>query len=220
MPSFVLTKSKRTTRHCKICFKEIKDYSLFNFFNNDNELCENCFHEFKAKFINFKIGTIEGLSIYNYDDFIRKLLYTFKGCYDIELKNVFLCRYLPYLKMKYRGYVVVPAPSSKIDDEKRGFNHVKEIYKSLGLPILDILEKNTVDKQSSKSKKKRLNIEKIIEGKNIEILNGKKVLIVDDIYTTGATIFKCIEIVKEARPKVIKVLVVAKTIDMIKRRKT
>ena len=114
----------------------------------------------------------------------------------------------------------MPAPSSKIDDEKRGFNHVKEIYKSLGLPILDILEKNTVDKQSSKSKKKRLNIEKIIEGENIEILNGKKVLIVDDIYTTGATIFKCIEIVKEARPKVIKVLVVAKTIDMIKRRKT
>ena len=162
---------------------------------------------------------MEGLSIYHYDDHIRKLLFTFKGCYDIELKNVFLCRYLPYLKMKYRGYVVVPAPSSKIDDEKRGFNHVKEIYKSLGLPMFDVLEKNKVDKQSSKSKKKRLNIEKVIEGKNIEIINGKKVLVVDDIYTTGATMFKCIEVVKEAHPKDIKVLVVAKTIDIDKRRK-
>ena len=212
-------KSKRTTRHCKICFNEIKDYSLFNFFNEKSELCEKCFDEFKARFKKFKIGTVDALSIYDYDDHIKKLLYTFKGCYDIELKDVFLCRYIPYLKTKYRGYVVVPAPSSKIDDEKRGFNHVVEIYKSLGLPILNVLEKNTVDKQSSKSKKKRLNIERIIEGKNIEILNGKKVLIVDDIYTTGATMFKCIEIVKEAHPKDIKVLVVAKTIDLDKRRK-
>ena len=165
------------------------------------------------------IGKTSGVAIYKYDDNIKSLLYQLKGCYDIELKNVFLCRYIPYLKAKYRGYVVVPAPSSKIDDEKRGFNHVVEIYKSLGLPILNVLEKNAVDKQSSKSKKKRLNIEKIIEGKNIEILNGKKVLIVDDIYTIGATMFKCIEIVKEAHPKDIKVLVVAKTIDLDKRRK-
>ena len=119
----------------------------------------------------------------------------------------------------YKGYVIVPAPSSKIDDEKRGFNHVMEIYKSLGLPILPVLEKNSADKQSSKSKKKRLNIDKIIEGKNIEILYGKKVLVVDDIFTTGATMFKCVELVKEGRPKDIKALVVAKTIDLDKRKK-
>ena len=212
-------KSERTTRHCKICFKEIHNYSLFGFVNANSELCENCFNEFKAKFIKFKVGTVDALAIYNYDDHIKKLFYTFKGCYDIELKNVFLCRYLPYLKTMYKGYVIVPAPSSKIDDEKRGFNHVVEIYKSLGLPILPVIEKNSADKQSSKSKKKRLNIDKIIEGKNIEILYGKKVLVVDDIFTTGATMFKCVELVKEGHPKGIKVLVVAKTIDLDKRRK-
>ena len=116
------------------------------------------------------------------------------------------------------GYVIVPIPSSKVDDEKRGFNHVVEIFKSLGLPMYMVIEKNSREKQSSKNKKDRLNVESILVTKNIESLKGKKVLIVDDIYTTGATMFKTIELVKQGKPKKIKVLVIAKTIDINKRR--
>lgn len=160
---------------------------------------------------------IKALSIYDYDEMIKKLIYTFKGCYDYELKDIFLTRYLSYLKILYRGYVVVPTPSSKVDDEKRGFNHVKEIYKSLGLPMLDVLIKISKEKQSSKSKKNRLKVDKKIISKNIDLLKGKKVLIVDDIYTTGATMQRAINLVKEGNPKTIKVLVIAKTIDLDKR---
>ena len=117
----------------------------------------------------------------------------------------------------YKGCVVVCAPSSQIDDEKRGFNHVVEIFKMLNLPIIDVLRKTKREKQSEKSSKDRLNVEKIIEGFDLEKLNNKKVLIVDDIYTTGATMFKIIQIVQSAHPKDIKVLVVAKTIDLDKR---
>lgn len=112
---------------------------------------------------------------------------------------------------------MVPTPSSKVDDEKRGFNHVKEIYKSLGLPMLDVLIKISKEKQSSKSKKNRLKVDKKIISKNIDLLKGKKVLIVDDIYTTGATMQRAINLVKEGNPKTIKVLVIAKTIDLDKR---
>lgn len=160
---------------------------------------------------------IKALSIYDYDETIKKLIYTFKGCYDYELKDIFLARYLSYLKILYKGYVVVPTPSSKVDDEKRGFNHVKEIYKPLGLPMLDVLMKISKEKQSSKSKKNRLNVDKKIISKKIDLLKGKKVLIVDDIYTTGATMQRAINLVKEGNPKVIKVLVIAKTIDLDKR---
>ena len=202
------------TRYCKICFKEINDHSLYNSFNPKSIICENCFREFKAKFKSFRIGSIKCLSIYDYDETIKKLLYTFKGCYDYELKDVFLSRYLTYLKLLYRGYIVVPVPSNKIDDIKRGFNHVVEIYKSLGLPMVDALIKVKNEKQSSKSKKNRLNIDTVIVGQNLEKLYGKKVLIVDDVYTTGATMHKAISVIKEASPKQIKVLVIAKTIDL------
>ena len=127
---------------------------------------------------------------------------------------MFLSRYLTYLKLLYRGYIVVPVPSNKIDDTKRGFNHVVEIYKSLGLPMVDALIKVKNEKQSSKSKKNRLNIDTVIVGQNLEKLYGKKVLIVDDVYTTGATMHKAISVIKEASPKQIKVLVIAKTIDL------
>ena len=131
---------------------------------------------------------------------------------------MFLSRYLTYLKLLYRGYIVVPVPSNKIDDTKRGFNHVVEIYKSLGLPMVDALIKVKNEKQSSKSKKNRLNIDTVIVGQNLEKLYGKKVLIVDDVYTTGATMHKAISVIKEASPKQIKVLVIAKTIDLKERK--
>ena len=210
---------KNQINHCKICFKEINDCSFYSLTHKSNILCEDCFNTLKVKFINFKIGSIKALSIYEYDDTLKKLIYTFKGCYDYELKDVFLTRYVNYLKFKYQGYVIVPVPSSKIDDEKRGFNHVVEIYRSLGLPIYSLLRKISKEKQSSKSKKKRLNIENALISDNIEKLYGKKVLIVDDIYTTGATMFKAIELIKSGRPKIIKVLVIAKTIDLDKRQK-
>ena len=182
-------------------------------------LCEKCFSALNAKFKNFSIGTIKALAIYDYDQTIQKLIYQFKGCYDYELKDVFLSRYVSYLKTIFHGYVLVPAPSSKLDDEKRGFNHVKEMYKCLGLKMETVIEKISQEKQSSKTSKERLKINKILVGHNLEKINGKKVLIVDDIYTTGATVYTMIEIIKEAKPKDIKVLVIAKTIDLVDREK-
>ena len=209
--------SNQAIAHCRICFKEINDLSLYNVSHRKILLCKDCSHALKARFKKFEIGTVKALSIYEYDETIKKLIYTYKGCYDYELKDVFLYRYLNYLKIMYKGYVIVPAPSSKIDDLKRGFNHVVEIYKQLGFPIYQVIEKVNREKQSAKSKKNRLKIDKDLIAKNIDVLKGKKVLIVDDIYTTGATIFRCIELVQKSKPKKIKVLVIAKTIDLDKR---
>ncbi|MBO6280109.1 MAG: ComF family protein [Bacilli bacterium] len=173
----------------------------------------------KAKFIKFKIGSIEALSIYHYDESIRKLIYQFKGCYDVELKNIFLFRYVTFLKIKYSGYIVIPIPSSKVDDEKRGFNHVKEMFSILKMNMIDELEKISQEKQSSLTSKNRLNINDKLILKNKDSITSKKILIVDDIYTTGATMFKAIELIKKAKPKDIKVLTIAKTIDLDKRQK-
>ena len=208
-----------TIKHCKICFNEIKDYSLTNVLNPHNILCKNCLSLLKAKFIKFKIGSIEALSIYHYDESIRKLIYQFKGCYDVELKNIFLFRYVTFLKIKYSGYIVIPIPSSKVDDEKRGFNHVKEMFSILKMNMIDELEKISQEKQSSLTSKNRLNINDKLILKNKDSITSKKILIVDDIYTTGATMFKAIELIKKAKPKDIKVLTIAKTIDLDKRQK-
>ena len=196
---------------CKICFKDIRDYSLFNLTHNHNILCEDCFSKFKAKFIPFSITNIKGLAIYEYDQTIKELIYKFKGCYDYELKDVFLYRYINYLRICYRGYLIVPAPSYYIDDEKRGFNHVVEIFRPLKLEILPIIHKNKPHKQSDNSHKDRRDISSVLTiDKNIS-LKGKKILLVDDIMTTGSTLMSCIELIRTKCPKKIKILVIAKT---------
>ena len=201
------------TKRCKICFEEIKDYSLFYIVNKESQICEKCFAKFRPKFINFHIGNIDALSIYEYDENIRELLFKFKGCYDIELKDVFLGRYINYLKVKYQGYYVVPLPSYHLDDEKRGFNHIQEIYNRLNLPMLKILVKIKNEKQAKKNKKERMNSQNNFEITDTNIVKSKKILIVDDVYTTGSSMNAAINLVKQARPRKISVLVIAKNIE-------
>ena len=182
-------------------------------------MCEECFHKMEPKFVEFKIDDIHALAIYEYNEEIKKLIYTYKGCYDYELKDVFLDRYKNYLKLIYHGYVVVPVPSSKSDDTKRGFNHVDEIAKTLALPIHYVLEKIRNIKQSSLSFRDRLNSKSNLAIKNGKLIANKKVLIIDDVYTSGATVRHAIELVKSVGAKKLKVLVVSKTIDLQKRGK-
>ena len=144
---------------------------------------------------------------------MKSLIYQFKGCYDIALSEVFLNQFKRELSILYKGYIVVPVPSYHIEDLKREFNHVIEIFKSLGLPIQRLIEKTENIKQSSFKKNERSNIGKYLKMSNIELIDNKKVLLVDDIHTTGSTIDACLKLIKQGRPKDIKVLVVAKTND-------
>ena len=196
---------------CKICFKDIQDYSLFSIANRKNILCENCFGKMNAIFIGFNIGTVKGIAIYEYDETIKELIYKYKGCYDYELKDIFLYRYLTYLRVKYHGYIVVPAPSYYLDDEKRGFNHVIEIYKALGLKMEPVIHKIKSHKQSENNSKKRKNIKSILSIDEKCDMKGKKILLVDDIMTTGSTLLSCIELLRSKIPKKIEILVIAKT---------
>ena len=114
-----------------------------------------------------------------------------------------------YLKLKFYGYYIVYIPSSMEDDKKRGFNHVKEMFRSLNLKSIDCLRKKYKFKQSSLSKKER---EKIIDKLEVidgKLITGKKILIVDDVLTTGSSIKAAIKLITKYHPKLIKVLVLA-----------
>ena len=165
------------------------------------------------KFIKFNHGNIKCLAVYEYDNEMKSLIYQFKGCYDIALSEVFIDRFKRELYYLYKGYIVIPIPSYKSEDLKREFNHVVEMFSSLNLPIMRIIEKTENIKQSSLKKNERANISKYLKMSDIETVRNKKVLLVDDIHTTGSTIQACIDLIKQGEPKDIKVLVIAKTSD-------
>ena len=147
---------------------------------------------------------------------MQELLYQFKGCRDYELRTVFLEYYLSYLNCKFNGYEIVPAPSSKKSDEERGFNHVEEMFKNLKLKMNKCIHKTKQRKQADLTTKEREKIGEYLVIDDVD-LKHKKVLLVDDVYTTGSTIKSMIKLVKEKGAKKIKVLLMSKTIDLEKR---
>ena len=197
-------------KNCKICFKPIQNRTIFNMVNRDVCICESCFNMFTPQFITFYHGQYKCLAIFNYDEQIKTYLYQLKGCYDFELAEMFIFYWRRELRLKYFGYTIIPIPSYEREDQKREFNHVVEIFKCLKLPMLKILKKTENIKQANLKKKDRKNIAKYLELSNLETIRNKKILIVDDVYTTGSTIDAAIKLIKKGKPRDIKVLVLSK----------
>ena len=97
--------------------------------------------------------------------------------------------------------IIIPAPSSKTSGFKLRTEHMKDLCEELsrisGIPTKELLfKKKGVKHQNSLSAKERL---KNLKGK-IDYIGGSynKVLLVDDIYTTGATVDESSLMLKKA----------------------
>lgn len=172
---------------CLICNKVIEE-TFFNLLSKNKCLCFECENQFKIRNERFFIEGIECFILYYYDSFFRELLYKYKGCYDYVLKDCFLLYNASYIKKKYKGYSILLAPSSAISEKERGFNHLEEIFKSLEMPIIKCFKKSCEWKQSEKKLLQRANIQKVIKIDKSMLKGVKKVLIVDDVLTSGSTI--------------------------------
>ena len=201
----VLNLSMNQTFFCVNCFKESNKISLRNIFIDSPTICDKCFNQFSIHFYKFKVLGFSCLSIYDYDDVFKSRLYQLKGCYDIVLARSFLESFIDELNLIYRSFYLVFVPSSLQDDLARGFNHVKVIFSFLKLKQLDILYKKMNYKQSEQSADNRSNIKNIIEIKNVD-LSDKKILLVDDVITTGNTLKACINLLINKGAKSIKIL--------------
>lgn len=199
---------------CKICLENIPiDFmdSLIFLFHPRLRLCPKCLYKFHPIFQHFSFYGISALSIYPYDEFMQSLLYRYKEQRDIELKDVFLEFYAKELYFRYHGYELVCMPSSEEKEKQRGFSSLKEIFQVLHLPFLDLFQKEQDFKQSTSHRKERFsNRGSIVLKENLPSLTNKKLLFVDDVMTTGATLLRALELIKPYHPKRIKILVLSK----------
>ena len=209
--------SSQKTRICKVCFKNIENEPTFhNLLSKNISICHDCLLELAPAFNEFKFEGIKCLNIFFYNQKVQEILYQFKGCKDYELRTVFLEYYAHYLNIKFNGYIMVPAPSFEEADEERGFNHVEEMFSVLNLKMEKCIHKTKKVKQADLTSEERKNIKDVLVIDDIDFSN-KKVLIVDDVFTTGSTVKTMINLVSQKYPKKIKVLLMSKTIDLDRR---
>ena len=193
---------------CIVCKKQINHYSFFYQLSSTLCICTKCFSSFPLVHKRRVIDSVEVYSIYAYRPPINSLLMDLKMKSDIALSMVFLSPFKNYLELIYKDYIILPIPSTLSSDKKRGFNHVKEIAKTLNLKVKEVFYKSKDYKQTSQRFEKRKEIKNVIKLKGT-LDKTKKYLLLDDVITSGSTIKTCVDLLKKQGIKHVKVLVIS-----------
>lgn len=190
---------------CLFCDKEYHKESLNSLLIKRDKLCPACRKELKVKHRIVNLNEIKVETFFDYEGIFKSLLLQYKECYDEALSEVFLYSIEDYIRLKYYNYHIVYIPSSKAKLDKRGFHHLKLIFESLGLKEAQGLRQIKDISQENKTLKQREDMlnNYIYEGNYYE-----KILIVDDVLTTGSSIYGAYKAIRKKSKKV-KCLVLA-----------
>ena len=153
----------------------------------------------------------------NYQDLVlKKALWMLKyqGAKQLAKPLAELIRERIWKKLETENWLLVPVPLSKNKLRHRGYNQAEMIAGELsGNVRADILFKkfHTKSQVEVKNKEERLaNIIGSFEVRNPETIRGKKIILIDDVLTTGATMREAKKVLKQAGAKKVVGVVVAR----------
>src|SRR3989339_768561 len=181
----------------------------------ENEiLCPNCL----LKISRPDTPYLNGVHIAaNYQDMVlKKALWMLKyqGIKQLAKPLAELIRERIWKKLETENWLVVPVPLSKNKLRRRGYNQAELIARELpGNVRADVLFKkfHTKSQVEVKDKEERLaNIIGSFEVRNPEKIKGKKIILIDDVLTTGATMREAKKVFKQAGAKKVVGVVVAR----------
>lgn len=178
---------------CYFCKKEpIEKYHL----------CSSCLKKLDYMAKSFKLQDNLCYSIYFYNNFMKRLIGDYKFNRNTSLYKVFgqmLYEFLLDKNLIDFDYILA-SPSSKETIRFRGFDHIRlivdEANKTIKIPYLEDFEKVKNTKSQHKLNREE-RMENLLGAFRIDNnINGKSILLVDDLITTGNT---CLEIIKELK---------------------
>lgn len=195
---------------------------------NKNSLCKSCelslakyglncikdYRQDKVKYFDYLYCALK------YENIVRKKIISYKFGEKSYLYKTFAKIILKNKKL-YRFFnlydIIIPVPMHKSKKSVRGYNQTeliaKEITKLANIKcnIKCLVKIKNTHVQSTLNKTERIkNVKDVFYINNAEEIKGKKVVLLDDIYTTGSTINECSKMLKQAGAKEIFVLTIAK----------
>lgn len=208
---------------CMICFQDLTASANWgSFFTKVEEkrLCEDCFVKLdklsgtrcmlcsrrttEKICLDCKRWQKEGkadltfnYSIFAYNNFMKEVVAKWKYRGDYQIAEAFAADFRHAFKKKFsfiKNPIVIPIPLSEERIKERAFNQAKQLADFLPARTIELLARKHGDKQSKKSKEERMNTE------NPFLVKGpiqKPAIVVDDIYTTGRTMYHAAERLKQ-----------------------
>ena len=202
---------------CGFCEKIDKNYICNDCIKIVNTIAVNKQDTYNNKF--FK----KHLYIFQYEDIIREKLLKFKFENKSYLHRTFAEAILnnkENIKFIEQYDYLIPVPIHKKRKKHRGYNQSELIASTISEEVKNIKLKNNIIKkykniipQSSLNKEQRVkNIINVYKITNKNIIKNKKILLLDDIYTTGSTVNECGRILIEGGCKEVGIITISKNI--------
>lgn len=192
---------------CKDCFKELnfiqdgcikcgKPIIYHSLEKLDICGCSYCFN--KSFYFDKAISCIE------YSDISKSMILGFKyknKTYMAKYISNIMKEKLDLENIKFDYITFVPLHKKRM--RKRGFNQSEKIAKELGkmidIPILDCIyrKSNTNRLYNLNRKERKIELKNaFLVKENINYANGKNILLIDDIFTTGSTVNEISKLLK------------------------
>ncbi|MBB6177610.1 competence protein ComFC [Anoxybacillus tengchongensis] len=159
---------------------------------SDVPICADC-----IKWKQRKSALKQNYSVYIYDDWMKEVMNRFKFRGDYALVEAFRHDVCAVFNEHFSSDVfLVPIPLSPSRLAERGFNQAEAIASLLSLPMIFALRRIDDEKQSKKTRSERFVGRKFcLTGEDVA---EKRIVIVDDIYTTGATVHEAANVLYAA----------------------
>ena len=155
--------------------------------------CKKTVHKFERSF-----------AVWEYDTYMKASISRFK--FQGKIEYTFF--YVRHMVTLYRSIlqalqidIIIPVPIHKQRRRERGFNQAellaKELGKQLGLPVCTdylLRIKKTKPQKELNAKERKKNLQQAFscnKKRKKEAMAWKRILLVDDIYTTGSTLDEC-----------------------------
>jgi len=182
----------------------------------EGKTCRDCSHN------HYLNGLFAATSFQN--SIVKKAIHVFKyppliKSLAIPLTSLLITHLeLASVKHKLTDFIIVPVPLSKTKLRFRGFNQAEEIAdiltKSIHSQIQNVLirTRNTRSQVELSRIERKNNVDGIfaINPKMISIIKNKKILLIDDVFTTGATIDEAAKVLKQNGAKEVWAAVIAR----------
>lgn len=189
---------------CKYCKEYIEKIQI-----NKIKVYDNMFYSTHCWLFEYKDEIREKIIDYKFNG--KSYLYRTFAQLIVENKKIY-----EYIKS---FDLIIPVPIHKKRKKYRGYNQSELIAREISNKIKSITYKENIIKKinnvkpQSKTFTKNERIENIKDAYKIicnEDLSDKKVLIFDDVYTTGSTVNECAKLINALNCKEIGVLTIAK----------
>lgn len=192
---------------CPICLRRTLDFKT----------CRNCKNKTNLS------GLLWALPYQNF--LVKKLIHQFKyEPFIKELKQPLSYIIISHLLLteffssnRAQEFILIPIPLSKKRLRWRGFDQAEELSKEISnyfkMPILNnvlIRERETLPQVDLEGKDRKENIKGAFFCQKPDLIRGRKIFLIDDVYTTGTTMEEAAKILKEAGAKEVWGMVVAR----------